>query len=410
MKKMKLTLLTIALAFLAQATFGQVLITDGTTSTTDPNPNAVLDLKSNQRPLILPWLLNSNLPDATTFGSSGMIFMGAGAINGYYYNIRFITEDQSGNSVWATALSSLNGLNALADVRQESPLYVSSYYIGEGAGPDTDNAINNLVIGFEAGKNMAKSGGDMKNNTVIGSKSASDLTSGSYNTFVGNNSGPSNGNGTIEYSTLIGTNALASGNNSTALGAYAEADGPESIAIGHDATSIIEAISIGSEAKALGLSAVALGHLTNSFSEGSIAIGYNAEITYGSDNAVAIGSNSRADKVNATALGVSAKAIHTNSTAIGYNAETSSDNQIMLGANEFIFMPGIISNGSDAVSGNLAVYIDQTSGELKKGPALPAPNKGFEESEIIISLQKENEELRQRLEKLEAIVEELVQQ
>ena len=28
--KMKLTLLTIALAFLAQATFGQVLITDGT--------------------------------------------------------------------------------------------------------------------------------------------------------------------------------------------------------------------------------------------------------------------------------------------------------------------------------------------------------------------------------------------
>jgi hypothetical protein len=372
MKKMKITLLTILLALFVQASFAQTLIESSDATAGDVDGNAVLELRSNSKALLLP-----RIPKATMDGMTS-------PVNG----LMTVTSDQDDNYIlfyfdgnlhadsWYRLLASYDGLSSLSDVRRdESPTFESSYYIGASAGPVTDNAMNNLVIGFEAGKNMAKSADDMKNNTVIGARSAEYLISGSFNTFIGNNSGPADGSGgAFNYSTAVGVDLETSGNYSTALGADARAIGTESIAIGHSEALASHAISIGGTAKAEDASAIAIGHGAEAPTAGSVAIGHNAIVTNQSfSNATAIGTDSRADGEYATALGYGAKVYNANSTAIGYNAITNSDNQIMLGSAEKIFMPGLYNNSSDALEDqdHHAVYID-SSGELRKGPELTA--------------------------------------
>ena len=410
MKTLKFTLLLLTFALLGQVAIAQVVISDN--GTTSADPNAVLELKSDTKALLLP-RLDPAVVFPFTNPVNGLIFVGEdsqGFLEALYFYHK-ITGASDG--AWhKVLLQGVTGLGDLTDVKTTinpaSP-NAPSYYIGLDAGPTTGVAEGNLVIGASAGKNMDGTG---IKNTVIGFESAENLESGKYNTFVGNNSGPAFGvgAGAVEYSTAIGVDAETQGNFTTALGPVASANGTESIAIGRVATTgQTQAISIGSYAEASGKYAVALGHLSESDAESSVAIGYKAKVPNSTDNnATAVGGNSTASAANSTALGANANVNHSNSTAIGYNAVTNSDNQIMLGANEKVFIPGLILNSNTADAGDLAVYIDPTTHQLTQGPALP--NKGLEESEIIRSLQQENKELRQRLEKLEAIVEELAKQ
>ena len=380
MKNMKTTLLTLTLALLAQVSFAQVVISNDGTATADPS--AVLELKTlttsgDAKGLLLPRLDYSSVTNNILNPANGLMVMGGNDSDaenerGVFVYHKYTVPAEG----WYRVLTEYNAtLSMLSDVRRESPTFEDSYYIGVGAGPVTGNAINNLVIGFEAGKNMAKSGDDMKFNTVIGARSAEYLTSGSYNTFIGNNSGPADGSGgAFNYSTAVGVNSETYGNYSTALGADARAIGKRSIAIGHSEALASYAISIGDSAIADDLSAIAIGYKAEAPTAGSVAIGHNATVTNQSfSNATAIGTDSRADGQYATALGFGAKAYNENSTAIGYNAQTNSDNQIMLGSAEKIFMPGLYDTGADALEdqGHQAVYID-SSGELRKGPELTA--------------------------------------
>ena len=139
----------------------------------------------------------------------------------------------------------------------------------------------------------------------------------------------------------IGLNAIASDNNTVAIGgrdgdsAFTTASGAASIAIGFTAsasgTGAIAlrgqatsngSVAIGSASTADTDFAIAIGRSTNAEGVGSIALGSgvgddSADVTAGSDYAIAIGSNTLA--------------MHDNAVAIGRNAETTAANQIMLG-------------------------------------------------------------------------------
>ena len=100
---------------------------------------------------------------------------------------------------------------------------VGNAFFGHEAGRDNVSAFNNAFFGSFAG---SQSNGDY--NTFFGSSAGWTNTGGFQNTYLGFNA---RGDSVNQYATAIGAGAYASGNNSTAIGAYAFA-GPNEIAIG----------------------------------------------------------------------------------------------------------------------------------------------------------------------------------
>ena len=176
--------------------------------------------------------------------------------------------------------------------------------------------------------------------------------------------------------------AIAIGNKSKAslysmsLGEYAEANGVNSIAIGH--SSVVQktsadgnrSVAIGPHTQATGKQSIAIGSFPsedpepefgvenedyklpgtiasgdNSIAIGcqstaqanSTALGYIAKAEGGS--AIAVGIDSNTTSNYAIAIGREAKALNENSVAIGYKATTNATNQIMLGNGHSVTIP-----------------------------------------------------------------------
>jgi hypothetical protein len=122
-----------------------------------------------------------------------------------------------------------------------------------------------------------------------------------------------------------------SGTSSVSLGAY-DASGYGSVAIGDNGEASGDgAVAAGPGASALGLSSTATGDVAQAWG----------------DLGSAYGNQARANAFKATALGANTRALHSRATAVGEGAQTTASNQVMLGtASDDVHLPGTYSTPS----------------------------------------------------------------
>ncbi len=154
----------------------------------------------------------------------------------------------------------------------------------------------------------------------------------------------------------------------TALGYKANAQGPNSVAIGHGSTAgqlpgqadVQGGVAVGYGATGDGSGAVAVGYCTNANVWRSTALGFETEAS--SSSSIAIGDRARATKVCAIAIGSEAIADDSYSVAIGKDAVTTAQHQIVLGtANDTVYIPGnlvVEGNSAIGIKGNSKVYLN----------------------------------------------------
>jgi hypothetical protein len=159
---------------------------------------------------------------------------------------KILTSDADGDATWETPTTYASQLNDLSDAIWDG----TSLFIGDQVGTVDDGANFNTALGDEAFKAntsgqrntavgykslIASNGGS---NTAIGFYALGANTSGDHNTAVGSNAIYSNTTG--NYNTAIGYNAFYSGtySNSVAIGYNASISGNNQIHLGN--TSITE--------------------------------------------------------------------------------------------------------------------------------------------------------------------------
>jgi hypothetical protein len=286
MKKMKFTLLTILLALFVQASFAQdinmtgkkVLVTDGTMMVTDSaaqdiqvphNTNAILELKSSTKPLILPVIPFNTFTTITP--AEGMICVTTG-VPGFdapaFHTLQFyFDEPGTGDDAWYQILTQKHDINSLHDVRRSGTAR-TSYYIGIGAGDNASSATeNNTTFGYNAGHSITVS----KANTLLGLDAGKFITTGNPQNNDGNN---------VAVGALSGI-TLVTGHSNTFVGTQTDATAAEtafSVAIGYLAkTTGDESIAIGNEASTNGFRSTAIGSGAATTKPNQVVLGTSSE-------------------------------------------------------------------------------------------------------------------------------------
>jgi hypothetical protein len=160
-----------------------------------------------------------------------------------------------------------------------------------------------------------------------------------------------------------GANSLARGTDAIAMGRNARADAAGAVAIGANAYAADPATAVGTNANASGIDSSAYGYNSTASGNNSAAFGVNS-LAQGSgstatgafaqaigSNSIAIGTGASAAATNSTAIGQGATvgSSFTGSTAIGTGASATRSNQIILGAqntNTVYTLPGLAPYGS----------------------------------------------------------------
>jgi len=160
---------------------------------------------------------------------------------------------------------------------------------------------------------------------------------------------------------------LGDGANSTAIGSNADANGPESIAIGRDCSvasvaATSDVICIGQNMKNTGNvgEAILIGHDVNSNGTSIVVIGTFTGITVNANSFVAIGhSMTQSGTLNGVIIGFGAGTSGGNAIAIGGSGATAATGGVTLGcaatqastnSNTITIGQGAISNGATATS------------------------------------------------------------
>jgi hypothetical protein len=189
-------------------------------------------------------------------------------------------------------------------------------------------------------------------------------------------------------STAIGTYAQAKGDYSTALGNQAVASGYGSVALGGAVASGDFATAMGNGAYASGNGSTAMGFSTTASGGGSTAMGGNTTASGNGSTAMGLGTEASGD--NSTAMGNSTKAGGTNSMAAGYRAKATNDYSFVWGdgteadigstaANQFLIRAtGGVGIGTNNPSGfALNVAGDTRVNGAVAANALRAPGAGI---------------------------------
>ena len=146
-------------------------------------------------------------------------------------------------------------------------------------------------------------------------------------------------------SIALGTNAVATGDRTTAIGGQAKANG-NSVSIGYaaDTSGTYDAIAIGYRTKASGRYSTAIGKDAAAEGQDSLAIAYSAKalaknsVALGDqakaavEESIAIGYRSSAESEGSFAFGSNSKVTGVNSVAIGTGSEAKRDNSVSVGA------------------------------------------------------------------------------
>ncbi|MBS4913511.1 MAG: hypothetical protein KHZ77_05045 [Veillonella sp.] len=134
------------------------------------------------------------------------------------------------------------------------------------------------------------------------------------------------------YNTIaLGDFANASGIGSTAVGDYAKASSHSTVAVGSDANATgLESIAVGHTAKGTGYQATAVGSEATASGINALSAGFGSSVKgqFGS----AFGSAAAADGDFATATGYGAKATANSATALGENSTASIEGGVALGS------------------------------------------------------------------------------
>src|SRR5690554_324727 len=253
------------------------------------NPNAVLDIESNNKGLLLPRLaltatdnvapLTAHVAGMTVYNTATNGDDETAVTPGYYYN---------DGTQWVRIVSS-------ADMKTEP------WYNQDTNTEATENTQNIYQMGKVA---------IGRDETVAGARLdvAGNVTVGEGNTFLND---------------IEGLNSLAVG-----MGNHV---GVRGLVVGNDNTVTgVNSFAVGSENEVTGINSIAMGAGSNATGTNSIAIGNYA--TASAANSVVLGgSNNTSSGLNAFSGGSSAVANGDNATAFGLNVTASSFAEIVLG-------------------------------------------------------------------------------
>ncbi len=152
-----------------------------------------------------------------------------------------------------------------------------------------------------------------------------------------------------ENSVAVGNNSRSGGIVSVAVGSLANSSGYGSVSIGNASHSKgAYSTALGGDAQAVGFNSTALGNTSSALSKNTVAIGYSANAIL--ENATAVGENSQASAVNSSAFGHSAVASGHNSLAMGISAQASAWDTIALGSLAKALHQNAIAIGANALA------------------------------------------------------------
>ena len=333
--------------------------------TTQPDSNAILDISSTSKGLLLPRLSTAQRK-AMNNPSNGMLVYDTDSAMLYLrknnsWNYLALTASSSGS--WATTgnagtspsnnfigttdnQSLVFRVNNIQSGKIDQPLNNTSF--GYQTAASTTTGSLSTYIGYQAGyanttgsANTATGFGALKNNTTavantaFGTSALFNTTTGGSNTCVGayamQNNGTGSNNTAMGYASL-GSNSNANGNTAYGAGSMQNnGTGINNTAVGNGA---MQSNSSGSSNAGLG----AFVMQNNTTGIYNVAMGYTALANNSSGgNNVAIGNTSGGSistGSNNTFLGSNADASSgalTNATAIGYNARVAASNALVLG-------------------------------------------------------------------------------
>ncbi len=368
MKKIHITLALLFLAFIStNAVTAQMKIKDGTiSSTTSPDPNAVLELESNNKGLLMPRVALTATTSASPLAAhvAGMSLYNtattADVIPGYYYDDGTKWIAVSG-AVTANAWNltgnagTTPGTNFMGTTDDEDVVFkrnnIQAGLLQEGNTSWGVSALNPLTTGY--------------NNEAIGYQSLMVNTTGGENAAIGNYALGNNTTGS--YNVADGGDALSAnttGYENTAMGVNAlsyNTTGYENVAIGDNA---LESNTTGSENTAIGTAASVGINLTN-----GTAIGDQA--TVNTSNTMEFGNSS----VVGWGFG-NVTPTSTNVFVVGYNSTN--------GNGAYLTAGGVWTNASDK---NLKENISMLDGKnvlsrIKQLPVSQWKYKGTSEYHI----------------------------
>ena len=369
MKKRQLLLLTLALGLFALKGHSQNIgiNEDGAT----PNPNAILDIKSFTKGLLIPRV--STTGRLAIPNTKGMLVYDTTA-GSFWYNTGSAWQNMAATGGgWSLAGNGGTGVNNFLGTTDTSSLRIRVNNQPAGLiNPNNGNAFWGLLSGSsvqqpQAFKNTGIGGSSLRSlttgfgNVAAGFASLNFNTTGGHNTAVGFQSLLSNTIG--EFNTAGGSDAMhsnTSGSGNTAYGGSAlqsNTTGDANVAVGSNAMMVS---ATGHDNTASGFSCMQF-NLTgsNNTASGSnslmfntsgalnTAIGYSslANNTTGANN-TAIGGLSLNNNIrgsNNTAIGYGASTSIdslTNATAIGYNASVNASNKVRIGNSSVTVIEG----------------------------------------------------------------------
>ncbi len=124
------------------------------------------------------------------------------------------------------------------------------------------------------------------------------------------------------YSTAMGYNTIASGDQSTAFGDNTKAGGTNATALGQSTTANgLSSTAMGEYSTASGPRSTAAGYYASAGGQNSVAMGWYAEA--GGNNSLALGDHAAAPGEGSVSIGSNTRASGDYSTAIGYYANTN---------------------------------------------------------------------------------------
>lgn len=184
-------------------------------------------------------------------------------------------------------------------------------------------------------------------NILIGTNAGASLTTGDYNTIIGNFAGSAGLTETL-WLGIGPAQRLKIDQNGISIGSGATGSSTEIVSIGYNASVTGQGgIALGSNATA-GLVGTSLGRYTLSGTE-SLAVGHNAQVA--ANAAVAIGAQSGGTGQYTIALGYGAKVNGNDNITIGYSAggSASGTNNIFIGSYSGISVAG----SNNVILGNI---------------------------------------------------------
>lgn len=154
----------------------------------------------------------------------------------------------------------------------------------------------------------------------------------------------------LNPSIAFGYSTKAKGEDSIAVGQYAQANARQSLAIGFLSRALKDgSIAIGHNSAAFGLNGIAIGDGSRGYYSSNIAIGLNA--TADKQYSIAIGSYAEGKKLNSIAIGFTAKTNESYTIAIGALSLAGGYNSVAIGSKAWAERDSSVSIGKDTQAG-----------------------------------------------------------